>query len=348
MIETGKERPASSGVWVVVENDLNNHAPKKVTYELLSEARVLADQLNEEVTAVNLCETIDANMPQVLQKLGCDRLLSVTNQLLRGYHSELYADIVADLAQKEHPSIILVPGTENGRDFAPRISAKLKVGLTADCTGLAINEKRELVQIRPTYGGNLMAYITTPCHRPQMATIRPNVFTVRECPNRRPLKKEQIPVTIDESILRYRHIETEPRESACRDVSEAEIILVGGYGLGKENFPLLYRLASQINAAVGATRKAVDEGWAPYEIQIGQTGKNVAPELCILFGVSGALQHTIGIRNAKKVIAVNNDPTAPIFKQSDTAILADAAEVIKLLLQKADEIKNTRRDLVWH
>ena len=192
-----------------------------------------------------------------------------------------------------------------------------------------------------------MAYITTPNHRPQMATIRPNVFTVRSCGRRCKLETEELPVSIDETALRSRRLNFEHKELSCADITEADIVLVGGYGLGKENLQQLYRLASKMDAAVGVTRKVVDEGWAPFELQIGQTGKNIAPELCILFGVSRALQHTIGIRNAKKIIAVNSDPTAAVFKISNVAILADAAEIISRMTEQADEIKN-EGDLVWH
>lgn len=325
-----------SGVWVVLENDVNTNMPKKVSYELLSQARKLADQLGEEVTAVNLCKKAENQLYNNLKDVGCDQLILAEHEALEQYSTELYSTIVTNLIRQYKPSGILLPGTENGRDLAPRVSARLGVGLTADCTDLTINEKKELVQIRPTYGGNIIASIVTPNHRPQMATVRPNVFCVSKCKESHELRIIKPIITIDTNIIRVKRTGFKPKEFRYRDVTEADIVIIGGYGVGKEEFPLLYELADKLDAAVGATRKVVDEGWAPLEIQIGQTGKIVAPEVCICFGVSGSLQHTIGIRGSRKIIAVNSDPTAQIFGISDVAILGDCRPIIRQMLKKCE------------
>lgn len=344
-----KDLSAYKNVWVIMENDSQTQMPKKVSFELLSEGRNLADQLGEELCAVSLCKKISEQSIRDLEYVGCDRLFLTEREELEFYNTDLFSEMITKLICTYKPSIVLFPGTENGRDLAPRISARLKVGLTADCTGLEINEKRELLQIRPTYGGNIIASIITPYHRPQMASVRANVFAVSHC--ERPIKLEITRFGSDLKLGSQRVVPlgSRPKATAYKDVEEARIVIVGGYGAGKKGFQLIRELALKLDVAVGATRKAVDEGWAPFEIQIGQTGKMIAPEVYLCFGVSGALQHTIGIRGAKKVIAVNNDPTAPIFNISDVAILGDCVAVLESLLQQVERKEKTafllRREL---
>lgn len=323
-----------SGIWVVVENDSNSNLPRKVSYELLSRARMLADKLDEKVYAVDICKKAELQLFDDLKSVGCNHLILIEDALLEQYNTELYSEILIELVKRYEPSSVLVPGTENGRDLAPRVSAGLGVGLTADCTDLDINENNELVQIRPTYGGNIIASIVSPKHRPQMATVRPNVFRVVKSEEQYDLDIIRPQSVIDTSVSRVRRAGFRPKDIIYRDVTGADIVIIGGYGVGKDNFHLIYELADKLDAAVGATRKAVDEGWAPFEIQIGQTGKMIAADVCICFGVSGSLQHTIGIKGARKVIAVNSDPTAQIFGISDVAILADCNAVIKSMLER--------------
>lgn len=337
--EKSQEKPdleSYVNVWVMVENDRETKSPKKVSFELLSEGRKLADKLGEELYAVYLCGKLSEQTLKDLEKIGCDHLILVEREELEQYSTEWFSGITTELIRKYKPSIVLFPGTENGRDLAPRISARLRVGLTADCTALEINEKRELVQVRPTYGGNIIASIVTPKHRPQMASVRANIFNIeyRKQLGKLDIIRPEIAFALKET--RVKCIGTEPRTTAYKDVEEAKVLIVGGYGAGREGFRLIHELALKMDAAVGATRKAVDEGWAPFEIQIGQTGKIVAPDVYLCFGVSGALQHTIGIRGAKKIIAVNRDPAAQIFGISDVAILGDCEEVLKHLIQQAD------------
>lgn len=323
---------AYSGIWVIVENCMDTGEPMKVSYELLSEARILADQLGEDVWAVDLCMSVGKRVIDDLQRLGTDHLLVGENDVFKQYHTDTFAAVLTKWIERYRPSVVLFPGTENGRDLAPRIAARLQVGLTADCTGFEINASKELVQVRPAYGGNVIASIVTPNHRPQMASVRPNVFQVIAYDRKKMLDIQKPDIEICEERVRCTGIEKVSNPGG--NLEEAKIVTVGGYGLGKEGFLLLHLWAERIGAAVGATRKAVDEGWAPFEIQIGQTGKMISPEICICFGVSGSLQHMIGIKKAKKIIAVNNDPNAHIFSVSDKAILGDCKEILTALLQK--------------
>lgn len=332
-------------VFVILERDEATGLPLKVSYELLSKARELADALGEDVVAVCMADSISESAIEMVRRVGADRLIFLRHALLKAYHSQLYTELLADLLQKEQPSIVLFPGTENGRDLAPGISARLKTGLTADCTDLKINDCGELLQIRPTYGGNLTATIRTPDHRPQMATVRPNVFPVVMMEERNAMRIDEIIPAIDESALRIRRLHFERVLNAFPPLEDMELVLIAGYGLGKRNVEKLQLLAKQWDCAIGATRKVIDEGWLPYEVQVGQTGKTIAPEVCVCFGVSGALQHTIGMSNAGRIIAINHDPTAPIFRLSHMSILADVGEVLDELLRQTAEKKRKYEDL---
>ncbi len=326
---------AYQDVWVVLEMDLARNQLKKVSLELLSEARRLADLCGQNVGAVFVGKELPEEFGRNLSMTGCDYVHVVTDDRLKRYHTLHYSRIIVEMAEKYMPAVILLPATENGRDLAPRVSCLLQTGLTADCTGLDIDEKGNLVQIRPTYGGNIMASIISPDHRPQMASVRPNVLSVRECGQKRETEILMHEAEIDETDQGYSLKKVWEKEDALRDVTESEIVIVAGYGIGsKENFKKIEKLALKLNAAVGATRKVVDEGWAPFEVQVGQTGKTIAPDVYLSFGVSGALQHTIGIQNAKFKIAVNNDPAAPVFKMCDAAILGDCMEVAEAMISE--------------
>lgn len=328
-------------IWVIMQVDAGQ--PKKVSYELVSEARRLADDLGQKVVAVCLCGEEPANMDKHLAQVGCDELLLIEHEALAQYNTDIFTDIVCGLILKENPNIVLFPATENGRDLAPRVSGRIQVGLTADCTGLDLDQEKRLVQIRPTYGGNIMASIISPSCRPQMASIRPNVFSIQPAAQKSSLAVRKIEVQIS-GENRVKRVGFKEKEVVYKDVGEANVILAGGYGLGKDGLQLLNRLAIKIGAAVGVTRKVVDEGWAPFEIQIGQTGKTVAPDVYVAFGISGALQHSISIQQSKKIIAINNDPIAPIFMQSDVSIFGDAKQILENLIQKVE--RNKDRDVL--
>ena len=320
------------GVCVFLQVDLNNML-RKVSFELLSKARKLADELDQKVLALCLCQKEPNNIRQLVEEVGCDELILVEHDFLHFYNNDIFTGIICDLITRFSPNIVFFPATEDGRDLAPRVASRLRLGLTADCIDFAIDKQKRLVQVRPTYGGNIMASIITPNHRPQMATARPNVFKIIPYKKETKTTVEKINYIIDENVIRVRRIGEKKKVNVFKDVSEAEIIVAGGYGVGKENFRYIHELAIKIGAAVGASRKAVDEGWAPSEIQIGQTGKNVAPKIYIACGISGALQHSIGIRNSQRIIAINNDPAAPIFSQADVSILGDVGQILRELIK---------------
>jgi len=314
--------------WVVTQFDETGKI-KKASIELLSKARELADKKKACVCALVLCNELGKDAEKAISETGCDRLLHLKNGSLDDYDTELYTKLVAKAILENRPEVVLFAATEMGRDLAPRVASRIKTGLTADCTGLDIDEEGNLLQIRPTYGGNIMATIVTPNHRPQMATVRPNVMQVVLKPNNA-MQKEIINCDSYKKSDVANLISRIRNEMAYIDVSEASLIISGGFGLrNAENFQWIYKVASKLNAAVGATRKVVDEGWAPMEIQVGQTGKTVGPDLYIAFGISGVLQHAIGMKNSKRIIAINNDPAAPIFNFADVAVLGDAVEILK-------------------
>ncbi len=321
-------------VWVILEVDPYKNQLKKVSLELLSKAKELADRLGESACAVLLCDKEPQQIEDQIATVGCEKLHIVKHNLLNHYDTNYFCSIVCKLIKKYKPSVILFPATENGRDLAPRVSSELQTGLTADCTALEIDEEKNLVQIRPTFGGNIMATIISPNHRPQMASVRPNVLPIKICERKSSPKifnHDLIPEKGNSTAILEK---TEEKVSIYRDVSESNIVIVAGYGVGsEENYKIIEHLAIRLNAAIGATRKVVDEGWAPAEVQVGQTGKTIAPDLYIAFGVSGALQHTIGIKNAKYKIAVNDDPAAPIFSVVDVPVLGDCIDIANKLLE---------------
>lgn len=316
------------GFWVIgLEKE--GEPLNKVTLELLSTARKLADEKKEKVTLLikgfGECE----NWKREAQRTGCDKILLIPCEH-PGYDAKLYIDAIECAVRCFKPEAVLFPATVNGRDLAPRVSGRIGTGLTADCTGLSLDENGDLLQVRPTYGGSVMASILTPEHRPQMASVRPNVMEIHWTDEEREIETAYLEDFLPTAEDRVTLIECLEKNNVFADLTEANIVIAGGYGLkNKENFSRLFRLCDKLNAAAAATRKAVDEGWAPAEIQVGQTGTTIAPDLYIAFGVSGALQHTLGMKNAKKIIAVNHDPAAPIFDICDVAILGDAGEVLE-------------------
>ena len=312
--------------------------PDKVTLELLSEARKLADRKGEKVTLLTVCDEVGREYEKSASCVGCDRILAARGKGMP-YEADYFVSAISQIIESEKPEVVLFPATVNGRDAAPKTACRLGTGLTADCTALDIDPDGNPIQIRPTYGGSIMASIITPLHRPQMASIRPNVMEVvlREpravTVEYREIKKEDI-------SGRSKFVKSIPKESAFLNLEDANLILAGGYGLkSRENIEKMLELSRMLNAGAAVTRKVVDEGWAPAELQVGQTGVTVAPDIYIAFGISGALQHTLGIKNAKKIIAVNKDPAAPIFNMCDVGILGDASAILEECCQRVKQGK---------
>jgi electron transfer flavoprotein alpha subunit len=320
------------GVWVFAEQQDGQF--KGVSYELLSKGRGLADTLGTELCAV--CFGHDVKDVDRLAAYGADRVYLIDDPVLAKQQEDIYAAELVGLIRENKPEIVLAGATSFGRAFFPRVAAVLKTGLTADCTGLEIDPETGLLrQTRPTFGGNIMATILCRTRRPQMSTVRPRVFK-RNTPDET-RQGEIINVDFDKERVTAR---TKLLEFV-RDLTErvkledADIIVSGGRGLGKpENFDVIRALANVLGAAVGSSRPPVDEGWIPYAHQVGQTGKTVCPKLYIACGISGAVQHLAGMQTADVIVAINNDPNAPIFEVATYGLVGDLFKIVPLLTEK--------------
>ena len=326
---------AYKGLWVFAEQ--RDGKLMNVALELLGVGRDMADTLNVPLSAVLLCGT-DApagdGIPQQLIHFGADQVYIIDHPLLREYQTDIYAKALVSLIDRYLPEIILFGATTIGRALAPRVSARLRTGLTADCTGLTIDtERRLLVQTRPAFGGSLMATIVIPNHRPQMATVRPNVMKRLEPQTSRTGKIIEVKDTsLQAEDMCTRILEVIHEADTTVNLQEADIIISGGRGLGKAvNFKLIKELAHAIGGAVGASRATVDAGWIPSYHQVGQTGKTVHPKLYVACGISGAIQHLIGMQTSDIIVAINRDPNAPIFDVATYGIVADLFDIVPAL-----------------
>jgi len=319
-------------VWTECEEREKKLTPRKVVYELLTHGRSLADRLGQPLVAVALG---DGRM-QGLERLchqGADRVICCRHDLLGGYSTDGFTTALAAVVAKEKPSVLLFGATPNGRDLAPRVAARLRFGLTADCTGLAIDEQGQLVQTRPAFGGNIMASIISPCTRPQAATVRPNVFTAAVPDPSRPVAIEDFPVNLSKAAIRTKVVEQIQMDSEGEKIEEARIIVSAGRGCGEpSNLDLVRRLAHRLGGTMAGSRAIVELGWIPHTLQVGQSGTTVGPDLYIAVGISGAVQHIVGMSSSKKVIAINKDPDAPIFKVADLGVVGDATAILTKLL----------------
>ena len=328
------------GVWVFAEQKEGRIA--NVTLELLCEGRRLADKLGEPLCAMLLGYQV-AKAAHDLICFGANKVYLAQSPQLAVFIEDSFTEVITGLIKEHKPNIVLLGATAIGRSLAPRVASRLETGLTADCTGLEIDpETRNLLQTRPAFGGNLMATIVCPNHRPQMASVRPKVFNR---PQRDELRIGRI-VRYDykdHSLTQRAQLLAVVKESAKTvGIAEAEIIVAGGLGLGDAgNFEIIENLAQTLGGCVGASRGAVDAGWAPYTHQVGQTGKTIRPKLYIACGISGAIQHLVGMQSSEIVIAINKDAKAPIFNVADYGIVGDALEVVPAL---TEEIKKMRTE----
>ncbi len=324
------------GVWVFAEQRDGKVAP--VAYELLGIGRKLANDLDTELSAL-LFGGSESEANELI-KWGADKVYLSKNEIFRKFNDEPYSKLLTSLIKKYRPEIVLAGATSIGRSFIPRVAARLRTGLTADCTSLVIDkETRNLLQIRPAFGGNIMATILCPNTRPQMATVRPRVMKRGTYDENR--VGELININSDNLSSRTRVLDSvkEVSETAV-NLQEADIIVSGGRGLGDpKGFKLLKELAEILGGAVGASRAAVDSGWIPYRHQVGQTGKTVCPKIYIACGISGAVQHLVGMQSSDIIIAINKNPEAPIFNVATYGIVGDLYEIVPLLIKKIKEIK---------
>jgi electron transfer flavoprotein alpha subunit len=319
-------------IWVF--GDYRNYYQNRVTLQLLSKAVDLAQTIQAEVCALVFGHEIDEWIMEYTAH-GADRILAIDDPALKSYSTERYLAIIENLAKERDPEILLIGATDFGREFAPRLAKRLRTGLSADCVGLDITDDGLLLQIAPSFGGNMLAEIVTEHHRPQMATVRPGTF--KEIPHNYTRKAlvERLPLMKKLPKSRVRLVEYERSVEKEHTIENASVIVCGGRGMGnKEKFKKLHDLARLLGGDVGATRPVVYSEWADHGALVGQAGKHVKPKILFSFGISGAIQHTAGLGEADFIIAINKNPQATMMKMADVAIVADASDVLKTLIKE--------------
>jgi len=343
LIEGGEKKQsvdldAWSGIWVFAESRHGTIAP--VTFELLGIGRTLAEERGVPLSAVLPGHDVERFSGQLIAA-GADRVYLADDAALGQYREDVYGRILEQLIREHKPEVVLAGATAIGRSLIPQVATVLGAGLTADCTELAIRkEDGMLLQTRPAFGGNIMATIECPHTRPQMATVRPKVMAPLEPDTGR--QGEVIPVALSEQLLdsRVEVLETVISDQEQVNIQEVEILVAGGRGLESEKgFDLIRELADELGAALAASRAAVDAGWISYPHQVGQTGKTVCPKLYIACGISGAIQHAVGMQSAETVVAINRDENAPIFDIATYGVVGDLFEVVPVLARKIREAR---------
>ena len=330
-----KERKDDTGrysdVWVFAETE---NGIKEVSLELMTKARELADRLKERACAVLIGRDVKQYAGE-LGRYGADRVYLVEDERLEEYRAEAYAHVLTELIRRYRPSVMLYPATRVGRSFAPRVAAALNLGLTADCTALDVKDGM-LLQSRPAFGGNIMADIISPTTRPQMATVRPNVLKKKENP--RNYEIVDFDTEVPESALLTEILEKISTAEKGIGIEDANVIVAGGAGMGgRKGFEMLHELAGLLNGAVAASRKAVEMGWMPKSAQVGQSGTTVSPGVYIACGISGAVQHIVGMKESELIIAINSDRKAPIFDIADYGIVGDVNDIVPELIRNIRE-----------
>ena len=325
-----------AGVMIYAEYRHGRIAP--VAFELLGIGRQLADQQNVSLSAVLLGDGL-GDAGRELVAYGADKVYQVDNPALANFTDEAYANILEDLVREHKPAMVLAGATAIGRSFIPLVATSLATGLTADCTELAIrSEDGMLLQTRPAFGGNIMATIECPYTRPQMATVRPRVMQAVEYDSARQgeiIFYDPAPQRLESRVKVLRSVFGEQNQV---NITEGDIIVAGGRGLENEKgFELIKKLADALGGAVGASRAAVDSDWIAYPHQVGQTGKTVNPKLYVACGISGAIQHVVGMQSSETIVAINRDPDAPIFDVATYGIVGDLFEVVPKLIEKLQQ-----------
>ena len=320
------------GIWVFAEIEQNKISA--VTFELLGVARQLAEDRKETVSAILIGNHCSPYQDE-LYEAGADNIYLSESASLTFLSENAYADVLADLVKSYSPDILLIGATHFGRGLSARVAGMLRTGLTADCTELSIDKATgNLLQHRPAFGGNLLATIETPNHRPQMASVRPQVMkrlTEKYHSPKRIIRHQAKPTA---GSLCIKLLAEEVKDRTSSSISDASILVAGGRGMqNSKNISLLYELATLLHGQVAASRAAVEAGWLPYECQVGQTGKTVAPKLYIACGISGQIQHTAALKGAETIIAINNDADAPIFQYADYGLTGDVAEILPVLIE---------------
>ncbi|GAC1469905.1 MAG: electron transfer flavoprotein subunit alpha [Desulfuromonadaceae bacterium] len=327
------------GVWVFVEQ--TEGEPAKVSWELLGIGAGLAGSLGVELCALVIGENVEHLCSEAIA-YGAAKAYLLDAPVYKHYRTEAYVEGCCHLIDKYKPEVILMGATGMGRDLAGAIATRVGTGLTADCTGLSIDDKRNLMQTRPAFGGNIMATIMCDKFRPQMSTVRPNVMPMPELKEGAAGTIIRDPFTVPEESVLTKVIEIirDSHSKGVVDITGAEFIVSGGRGMmGPENFAMLHELADELGGVVGASRSAVDAGWMPGDRQVGQTGKTVRPKIYIACGISGAIQHLVGMQDSDMVIAINRDSSAPIFEVATYGIVGDLFQVVPAITKRIRELK---------
>ncbi|MDI6757209.1 MAG: FAD-binding protein [Endomicrobiia bacterium] len=324
------------GIWIYAEQRHGEISP--VVYELISEARRLADKLGVKLSAVLMGDKIESKAKDLIY-YGADKVYIFDDPVLAEFQDDPYSELLAKLIAEEKPEIVLMGATNIGRSFASRVAAKIRTGLTADCTALDVDvSTRNLLQTRPAFGGNIMATILTPSHRPQMATVRHKVFKPAAPEPSRKGEVVRKNVNHSELVVRTKFLKFVKDASAKVNLADADIIVSGGRGLGKpEGFKLLEELAEALGGAVGSSRAAVDAGWIAYSHQVGQTGRTVSPKIYVACGISGQIQHLVGMNSSDIIIAINKDASSPMMKMASFALEGDIYEIVPALIKAIKE-----------
>ena len=327
----------AQGILVFIEE--RDGKVKKPSLEALSAARKLADQLGESVIALCIRSASGAEASENLASYGADRVITAMHDLLKSYATEAYATTAALVVKKEQPRFILGSASAMGRDFLPRVAAKLGVGLAQDCIELSIVEGQKLECVRPIYAGKAYAKVKL-LMEPAVATLRPNVFALSAPDGGRSAEAVAFTPELSADKVRASVKEVKTAVGQKLELTEANIIVSGGRGMkGPENFPIIEQLADALGAAVGASRAAVDAGWIDHTHQVGQTGKTVSPTMYVACGISGAIQHLAGMSSSKYIVAINKDPEAPILSIADYGIVGDLFAVVPALTEEVKKLK---------
>ncbi|MDO8490914.1 MAG: electron transfer flavoprotein subunit alpha/FixB family protein [Dehalococcoidia bacterium] len=328
--------PVDKGIWVLAEQ--RGGELQEVSLELVSEGRKLADKLKEELSVVLLGHNV-APMAATFGQHGADTVYHVDSPHLTNYVAEFYTDVIANLLKEHRPRLAMCGATSIGKDLGPRLAARLKVGLVSDCVNLIVAEDGSLVLTKPTYGGK--TYSNVGCiNKPQLATVRTGLMEIKKA--RIPKKPQVVEVKpeMDPNKLRCKVVGFVKADPKTVSLTEAEIIVSGGRGIGsKENFKIIEDLAEALGASVACSRVPVDEGWASFEKQVGQTGKTVTPRLYVACGISGAIYHAMGMKDSKAIIAINSDKNAPILKLADVGVVGDLHAILPELTAQLKELK---------
>jgi electron transfer flavoprotein alpha subunit len=326
------------GVWVFVEH--TEGEPAEVSWELLGVGADLARTLDVELCSVVIGDKVE-HLCQESFAYGAAKVYLIDDPIFHYYRTEPYYRAICHLVEKYKPEIMLVGATGLGRDLAAAVATKLATGLTADCTALSIDERGFLLQTRPAFGGNIMATILTERTRPQMATVRPHVMTMleKDISGKGEIIRESVPFKEEDFTTKVLEIIKDSRADDI-DIAAADVIISGGKGMAaKENFEMLQELADELGGVVGCSRSAVEAGWMPVERQVGQTGKTVRPKIYMACGISGAIQHLVGMQSSDVIIAINRDRQAPIFEVATYGIVGDVFQVVPAIIRRVRELR---------